>query len=343
MPDRGRRVTVRRVTTVTPTASLPDPTPPSLDAVVEAALACGLGEAERRRGLLEGLGPSIMGQLVTAARPAEQLRPDLWMLCEYRVEGGRAAVTVWLGNALRLAGPRPEAAVFERARAHGIVRPRVEAVADVGERRWPWGVLGLMAAPLVALVVWAAYDRLAPDEGEVAVAADAETKRVKAAETLVPVAGTTPVGGDIGRGDGIAPPRPTVPSEPSEPSKISDASESTEPFKPERQRRVADTSKRRAPDAEPLVVDATPVSTTVTAGVARVTTPGTYALGVPRAALGEVRTLCLDAREPQPGLLGVRPTCAVLSAGQAEALCTRNDPAQRVELEGEVRWSRCPP
>lgn len=76
-----------------------------------AAIQAGL--ASSRSALLSGLAPSLTASLAHAPTPSAQLMNDLSTLNEIGDLGdGSVPLETWLGNALALAGPRVQAAVF---------------------------------------------------------------------------------------------------------------------------------------------------------------------------------------------------------------------------------------
>jgi tetratricopeptide (TPR) repeat protein len=81
----------------------------------EAAIAAGLSRS--REALIAGLDLGFVAGIRGAPSPAEQLLVDLHALNEAGARAdGRGPLGIWLANAARLAGPRSQAAVFERAR-----------------------------------------------------------------------------------------------------------------------------------------------------------------------------------------------------------------------------------
>ena len=72
-----------------------------------------------RDALLAGLAPAFVASLPYAASPAEQILRDLDALNSVgTLVDGTVPLAVWLGNAVTLAGPRPESNVFHRALLH---------------------------------------------------------------------------------------------------------------------------------------------------------------------------------------------------------------------------------
>ena len=85
-----------------------------LDRLLDAAVAAGLVEPERRRLLFEGVPPNFVLSLPVMRRPLDQLRSDLAQLNETAQLLGRAEPPLvdWLRNAEALAGPLIEARIF---------------------------------------------------------------------------------------------------------------------------------------------------------------------------------------------------------------------------------------
>lgn len=86
---------------------------PSGMTVHEALVALGL----ERGPLLAGLHPAFVSSLERAASPSAQYMMDLAALFAAKMADGSDPLATYLSNALRLAGPRREAAVFRSALA----------------------------------------------------------------------------------------------------------------------------------------------------------------------------------------------------------------------------------
>ncbi len=93
-----------------------------------AAIHAGL--VNSRGALLAGIHPSLIAGFPTAPAPSSQLLEDLTVLNQIeRLSDGTVPLSIWLKNALLLAGPRVEAEVFKRALA-----ALGEALAALGEK-----------------------------------------------------------------------------------------------------------------------------------------------------------------------------------------------------------------
>lgn len=90
-----------------------------LESIVAAALACGLEEPERRQLLFRGIPDTYRASLQRQGKPLDQLRSDLGELNRQAALEGldQLPLALWLHNAERLAGPRPQARTFRQLRA----------------------------------------------------------------------------------------------------------------------------------------------------------------------------------------------------------------------------------
>lgn len=103
---------------------------PTHEDLLEAALSADLAEPDRRPLLLAGLPPALVGSLRRYSRPSDQLRSDLLELGRLNAVAGHSEppLRTWLENAARLAKPRVEAQVFQRALATLVQGPGPVAV-----------------------------------------------------------------------------------------------------------------------------------------------------------------------------------------------------------------------
>lgn len=87
---------------------------PDILALHEAVVDAGLTDS--RPDLLGGLHPSFVGSIPRSSAPAAQILADLNALNAVdSLTDGTTPLRLWLGNALRLAGPRAESAMFRDA------------------------------------------------------------------------------------------------------------------------------------------------------------------------------------------------------------------------------------
>lgn len=88
-----------------------------IHALIDAALAVGLVDSNRRALWMAGIDPRLWQRFPTHDRPVDQLTSDLHQLAEIRslARDGTAPLLVWLRNAARAAEFRVQAADFESA------------------------------------------------------------------------------------------------------------------------------------------------------------------------------------------------------------------------------------